>query len=727
LETKGDITVAFKQWKTTIGGRELSVEYGRMAKQSAGSAVVRLGDTVVLVTANGMKTASGGDFFPLTVEFQEKFYSSGKIPGGYLKREGRPADTSVLAARQIDRPIRPLFPKGFLNEVQVIATVLAIDESSPADILGIYGASIALNLSNVPFEGIVAGVKVGYVDGKPVVFPTKEEVERSEIALTVAGSKEAIVMVEGEAKEVSEDLMLEALDEAHKAIKEMCDFQEQILADMGPREKMAFEIVELTDEEKERLESLVDREELKTRMLTEGKKATDKALGEYKENTLNAFLEHCEEEEIKEKGSLAASYYEEILKNVMRRTIIEDKKRSDGRDPYTVRPITCELDVLPRVHGSSLFTRGETQSLGVLTLGSGKDVQYIDSIYESGEKHFMLHYNFPPYSVGEVKRMRGISRREVGHGHLAERSLKAIVPSFDDFPYTIRLVSEILESNGSSSMATICSGSLSLMQAGVPVEKHVAGIAMGMIKEPDETVILTDILGMEDHLGDMDFKVAGTRDGITGFQMDIKVSGISREIMAKALSQAKEGRMHILGIMYDAIDKPNEQLSEYAPVAISFAIPSSSIGEIIGPGGKTIKAMTARFDVKIDLDDEKGKINIYGSNAKKSNAAADYVKTMITPLEDEKTYHGKVTRIEKYGVFIEVAPGKTGLLHVSSMDGYVKDPASKFNLGDELDVIYSKGDTGKIDLRQPGVEKKASNSGNKQRRSPDRRRENNRN
>jgi polyribonucleotide nucleotidyltransferase len=718
--------VAFKQWKTTISGIELSVEHGRMAKQSAGSAVVRLGDTVVLVTANGMKTASGGDFFPLTVEFQEKFYSSGKIPGGYLKREGRPGDTSILAARQIDRPIRPLFPEGFRNEVQVIATVLSIDESNPADILGIFGASMALNLSDIPFEGVVAGVKVGYVDGKPVVFPSEEQLENSLIDLTVAGSKEAIVMVEGEGKEVSEVLMLEALDAAHDAIKQMCDFQEQVVAEIGSKEKMAFEVVDLSDEEKERLEALVDRDELKKRLLTEGKKATEKALGEYKEQILDAFLETYEEDEVGEKAGLAASCYEEILKNIMRRTIIEEKKRSDGRDPYTIRPITCELDILPRVHGSSLFTRGETQSLGIVTLGSGKDVQYIDSIYENAEKNFMLHYNFPPFSVGEVKRLRGVSRREVGHGHLAERSVKAILPTFEDFPYTIRIVSEILESNGSSSMATICSGSLSLMQAGVPVSKHVAGIAMGMIMEEDDTVILSDILGIEDHLGDMDFKVAGTRDGITGFQMDVKVSGISREIMAKALDQAKEGRMHILGLMYDTIATPNETLSEYAPVAISFDIPSSSIGEIIGPGGKTIKAITAEFDVKIDLDDEKGKVNIYGDNAKKSNAAADYIKMMIEPLEDEKTYKGKVTRIEKYGVFVEIAPGKTGLLHVSSMDGYVKDPSAKFKMGDELEVIYSKGDQGKIDLRQPGVEKKKSNSGSRPRRNSDRKRDNNR-
>jgi polyribonucleotide nucleotidyltransferase len=717
--------VAFKQWKLEIAGRDLIVEHGKMARQSAGSAVVRLGDTVVLITANCKKSASGMDFFPLTVEFQEKFYSSGKIPGGFLKREGRPGDTSILAARQIDRPIRPLFPDGFYNEVQLIATVLSIDDDNPADILGILGASLALNLSDIPFEGVVSGVKVGYVDGKPVVFPTEEELEKSEIELTVAGSKEAIVMVEGEAKEAEEELMLEALDVAHEAIKQMCEFQEKIFEEMGPYEKMDYEVLVLSDEEKNKLESFVDKEELKKRMLTEGKKNTEKALGEYKEQVLEQFMEGVEEEEQTLKIRLASEYYEEILKGVMRRSIVEDKKRSDGRDSKTIRPITCETGILPRVHGSALFTRGETQSLGILTLGSGRDVQYIDSIYEESEKNFMLHYNFPPFSVGEVKRMGSTSRREIGHGHLAERSVKSIMPSVEDFPYTVRIVSEILESNGSSSMASICSASLSLMDAGVPVKKHVAGIAMGMIKEPDETVILSDILGMEDHLGDMDFKVAGTRDGITGFQMDVKVSGISREIMSQALNQAKEGRLHILDIMYNTLSQPRENLSEYAPVAISFDIPEESIGEVIGPGGKTIKFITAEFDVKVEIDDEKGKVNIYGDDAKKSNAAADYIHRMLEPLEAGKEYIGKITRIEKYGVFVELAPGKTGLLHVSNMEGYVKDPAAKFNMGDEVKVVCGKVEQGgKIDLREPGAKKKSSSNSDRRGRKPQERRDN---
>ncbi len=479
----------------------------------------------------------------------------------------------------------------------------------------------------------------------------------------------------------------------------------------------------LSEEEKNKLESLVDKQELKERMLTEGKKNTEKALGDYKEHILEQFVAGLEEED-SVKFRLASEHYEEILKRIMRRSIIEDKKRSDGRDPKTIRPITCETGILPRAHGSALFTRGETQSLGILTLGSGRDVQYIDSIYEESEKNFMLHYNFPPFSVGEVKRMIGTSRREIGHGHLAERSVKSIMPTIEEFPYTVRVVSEILESNGSSSMATICSASLALMDAGVPIKKHVAGIAMGMIKEPDDTVILSDILGIEDHLGDMDFKVAGTKEGITGFQMDVKVSGISREILAQALNQAKEGREHILDIMYNTLSQSREKLSEYAPVAISFDIPEESIGEIIGPGGKTIKFITAEYDVKIEIDDEKGKVNIYGSDAKKSNAAAEYIHRMLEPLEPGKEYTGKISRIEKYGVFVEIAPGKIGLLHVSNMEGYVKDPAAKFSLGDEVKVVCGKLEQGgKIDLREPGAKKKSTGNSDRRGRKPTERRD----
>ncbi len=704
--------MAFKQWKYSLCGREFYVENGKMARQSSGSVYIRMGDTVILVNANASKEASKLPFFPLTVEFQEKFYSSGKIPGGFLKREGRPGDTSILAARQIDRPIRPLFPDGYQNEVQIIATVLSIDDDNPADVIGLFGASMALNLSNIPFEGMVSAVKVGYVDGKPVVFPTEEELEKSEIELTVAGSKEAIVMVEGEGKEVSEETMLEALNAAHEVIKEMCGFQEQIMEEVGYPEKMTFEVASLTDEEKARLEGLIDHDELKKRLMTEGKKATERELDDYKQQTMETFFEDYDEEMAKEKKGLASDYYESILKKMMRRSIIEEKKRSDGRSPTDIRNITCEVGLLPRSHGSALFTRGETQSLGIITLGSGQDVQYIDTIYEESEKQFMLHYNFPPYCVGEVKMMRGTSRREVGHGHLAERSVKSIIPDQEEFPYTIRVVSEILESNGSSSMATICSGSLALMDAGAPVKKHVAGIAMGMIKEDDDAVILTDILGMEDHLGDMDFKVAGTRDGITGFQMDIKVSGISSEIMSRALSQAKDARLHILDKMYNTISEPRQELSRYAPVIQSIEIPKDSIGDLIGPGGKTIKMLTSTYDVKIDLDDETGTVTIAGADSEKAQTAIEAIKKMTTPIEAGEKFKGKITRIEKYGVFVELVPGKSGLLHVSNMKDYVKDPQQKFNLGEELEVIVAKTEPGgKFDLKEPGAKKKTPSSG----------------
>ncbi len=714
--------MAFKQWKTEICGRELTVETGKLAKQSAGSAYVRMGDTVVLVVANATKSSKGGDFLPLTVEFMEKYYSAGKIPGGFLKREGRPGDTSILAARQIDRPIRPLFPEGFSNEVQVIATVFSLDEDNPADVLGIMGASMALNFSHIPFDGCVAGVRVAHIDGKPVVFPSAEQLEESAIDLTVAGSKEAIVMVEGEAKEVSEEIMLEALAAAHEVIKKMCEFQEEILGDIDLPEKMEFEVPYLSDEDREIFNSIIDLETLKKCLFTEGKKATEKAISDYKDEVISRFFEKATDEEISEKSMLVNALFEDTLKHTMRRSIIEDKKRSDGRSPTDVRKIVCETGLLPRAHGSALFTRGETQSLGIVTLGSKKDVQFIDTIYEQSDKHFMLHYNFPGFSVGEVKPQRGISRREVGHGHLAERSVKFIIPDNVEFPYAIRVVSEILESNGSSSMATICSGSMALMNAGVPVSKHVAGVAMGMILEADGVEVLTDILGMEDHLGDMDFKVAGTRDGITGFQMDVKVSGISQEIMAKALQQAKDARLHILNLMYDTIAQPNSEMSPYAPVMLKIQIPLNSIGDLIGPGGKTIKGIVKDYGVDLDVEDETGMVYISGENAEKAMLARAYVEGIVRRIEAGEEYNGKITRLEKYGVFVELAPGKVGLLHVSNMVGFVKDPSQTMKIGDRIEIVVGKVESdGKFELRQKGAEEKPDKkegSDRRPRRSP---------
>ncbi|HPE67731.1 MAG TPA: polyribonucleotide nucleotidyltransferase [Thermotogota bacterium] len=696
----------FRQWKRRMFDREFVVEHGKVARQSAGSAYIRAGDTVILVVANAANEPRGGDFLPLTVEFQEKFYSAGKIPGGFLKREGRPGESSILAARQIDRPIRPLFGEGFSNEVQVIATVFSMDPDNPADVLAIMGASLALNLSNIPFEGIVAGVKMGFVDGQPVVFPSEEQLKNSLLDLTVAGTKEAIVMVEGEGKEVDEELMIQALEAAHKAIVELVTLQEEIIAELGIPEKMEYEVPTLSEANRQTLEELIDIPLLEERIFTQGKKARDVAVGEYKKQVMEVFEEklrnlELEEDVFAQQFSLAKAHFEDVMKKRMRRNILEKNRRADSRPTTGIRNIECEIGVLPRTHGSALFTRGETQSLGIVTLGDGSDTQLIDTIYQSDEKAFMLHYNFPPFSVGEVKPMRGVSRREVGHGHLAERSVKFVLPNEEAFPYTIRVVSEILESNGSSSMATICSASLSLMDAGVPISKHVAGVAMGLIKEEDGVAVLTDILGLEDHLGDMDFKVAGTRDGITGFQMDIKVSGISSDIMKQALLQAKEARLHILDLMYSAIPSHREELSPYAPAIVQIQIPYESIGELIGPGGKTIKRITKDFEVNVNVEDDSGKVSISGTDREKVRAALKFVETLTRPIQAGEEFEGKITRVEKYGVFVEMAPGKVGLLHASNMGRRVPDATKEFKIGDTMKVyVASVDENGKYDLKK---------------------------
>ncbi len=691
----------YKTWDREMFGKHFHVELGRVAKQSAGSAYVQMGDTVVLVVANVSTETKEGDFFPLMVEFQEKYYAAGKIPGGFLKREGRSGESSILAARLMDRPIRPLFPEGFYNEVQIIANVFSLDNDSPADVLGILGESIALNTSVIPFHGIVAGVRVGYLEGKPVLFPTEEQFEESAIDLVVAGTKEAILMVEGEAKEAEEPMLLEALQAAHEAIGKLCDFQAEIFAELGAPEKMPFAVPSLSEEEAKQLTGLIDPPSLEEKLFLFGKKDRENALAQYKKEVLQAFSQSLSEEEQEKKMRLADTLYEETLRHMMRRFIIEKRKRVDGRAPEDIRKILCETGILPRTHGSALFTRGETQSLGIVTLGGPDDAQMIDTIYQQGDKSFMLHYNFPAFSVGEIKPLRGLSRREVGHGHLAERSVKFTLPSLEEFPYTVRVVSEILESNGSSSMASICSASLALMDAGVPVKKHVAGVAMGMIFEEDGVEVLSDINGMEDHLGDMDFKVAGTRDGVTGFQMDIKVGGISQEIMKKALDQAKLARLHILNLMNGAISEHRPEVSPYAPMIVSIDIPTESIGELIGPGGKTIKRLTKDFEVDIDVDDLTGKVSISGVDREKTNLAYQYVKNMSTPLVIGEKYDGIVTRVEKYGVFVEIAPGKVGLLHTSNMGENVRDATTVMKIGDPVQVVIGKIEpTGKLDLKR---------------------------
>jgi polyribonucleotide nucleotidyltransferase len=624
---------------------------------------------------------------PLTVEFQERFYAAGKIPGGFVKREGKPSEAAILSARTIDRPIRPLFPKHLRNEVQVVVTVLSADPTNPPDVVGVMAASLALNLSDIPFNGLVAAVRVGLVDGQIVFFPTEEELERSSLDIVVAGTADAITMVEGEAREVSEEQMVEVLFKAHDAIREIVEFEQDILSEFSVS-KVQIEEVKLPEDLERDFLALVDANELRNRLLTQGKKARAQAIGEYYESIVEQLKQKYPEELLNQYAVQLKDLYEELMKHRMRRIIVEEGIRLDLRGPKDIRPITCEIGLLPRVHGSALFTRGETQSLGIVTLGAPMDEQIVDTILEEGTKRFMLHYNFPPFCTGEVKPLRGPSRREIGHGHLAERALKFVLPDEDEFPYTIRVVSEILESNGSSSMATVCSGSLALMDTGVPVKKHVAGVAMGLILEPDAAVVLTDIMGAEDHWGDMDFKVAGTRDGITAFQMDCKVSGVSRELLYRALMQAKEARMFVLDKMYSTIDKPKSSLSTYAPVIKTTVIDPMKVGEVIGPGGRVIKGIIKEFDVQISVDDETGRVSVIGNNGQKVDAAIKRISEIVKEIAVGDVFEGKVTRIEPFGVFLEVGAGKIGLLHQSKILSNMKS----LKIGDTLKVKVSNID-----------------------------------
>ncbi|MCX7812885.1 MAG: polyribonucleotide nucleotidyltransferase [Pseudothermotoga sp.] len=671
-----------KYWHRTILGKEFYVEHGRLAKQANGAILARIGDTTVLATAvMSDQVTEGVDFVPLTVEFQERFYAAGKIPGGFIKREGKPSEAAILSARTIDRPIRPLFPKHLRNEVQVIVTVISADPVNPPDVVGVMAASLALNVSDIPFNGVVAAVRVGLIDGEVIFFPTDEQIERSLIDIVVAGTADAITMVEGEAKEVSEEQMIEVLFKAHDAIKKIVEFEQDIISEFNVS-KVQIEEKKLPEEIEKDFLSLIDEAELRKRLLTQGKRARAQAIGEYYESIVNRLKEKYAEELLNQYIIQLKDLYEEKMKHRMRRIIVEEGIRLDLRGPKDIRPISCEIGLLPRVHGSALFTRGETQSLGIVTLGAPMDEQIIDTILEEGTKRFMLHYNFPPFCTGEVKPLRGPSRREIGHGHLAERALKFVLPSEDEFPYTIRVVSEILESNGSSSMATVCSGSLALMDAGVPVKKHVAGVAMGLIIEPDSEVVLTDIMGAEDHWGDMDFKVAGTKDGITAFQMDCKVSGVSRELLYRALNQAKEARLFVLEKMYNTIDKPRSSLSVYAPIIKTTVVDPTRVGEIIGPGGRVIKGIIKEFDVQISVDDETGRVSVIGNSEQKVDSAINKINEIVRDIAVGDIFEGKITRIEPFGVFLEVGPGKIGLLHQSKIASNIKT----LKIGDTLKV-----------------------------------------
>jgi len=677
----------------TLGGREFSIETGRMAKQAQGSVVVQYGDTMVLVTAvSDFIKPMNQDFFPLMVDYRERTYAAGKIPGGFFKREGRPSEKEILTSRLIDRPIRPLFAEGFFSDTQIIATVISGDQENPGDILGITGASMALSISKIPFLGPIAGVRVGRINGDYILNPTMTQMEESDIEIIVAGSEESIVMVEGESKEISEDDLVGALEFGHKAIIELIQFQKEIINEVNPVkvETQAAEIpAGLLETIRSKTEPQLDEWH---EMALKSKHTRSEAIT----NFTKALVEELEEE-YPEQGKIIKNEVDEILKKEIRRYIIEKQVRQDGRGLKDIRPITCEIGVLPRAHGSALFTRGETQSLGSVTLGTKMDEQIIDDIdREEYKKRFMLHYNFPPFSVGEVRPIRGTGRREVGHGNLAERSLKTLLPDEVDFPYTVRIVSDILESNGSSSMASVCAGSLSLMDAGVPIKKTVAGIAMGLIKEEDKVYVLSDILGAEDHYGDMDFKVTGTKDGINAIQMDLKVAGISTAIMREALEQAREGRYHIIDIMEQTISECRPDISKYAPKMTTVQIPVDMIGELIGPGGKNIKAIQADSGATVEINED-GTVFISAVNTESSDIAVKAIKAMMEQPEEGKTYTDcAVKRIENYGAFVEILPGKEGLLHVSEIAWErTNDVNDVLKIGDKITVLLKK-------ISQPG-------------------------
>ncbi len=684
------------QEKTVINGKEYIIETGKVAKQANGAVLVRYGDTVVLVTAVAAEEPKEDiDFFPLTVEFEEKFYAAGKIPGGFIKREGKPGEKAILSARLIDRPIRPLFPEGYRNEVQIIATVLSVDQENPPDILGITGASAALTISDIPFEGPIAGVRIGYRDGKYLVNPTSEELDDSLLDIVVAGSKDAITMVEAGAKEVSEEVIVGALELAQREIVKLVELQERLREKVG-KEKASFEPPDLSSVTKKIEEEAL--EDIRISLITKEKKEREKKLSLIKK-TLKE--KHEEDEEFLKYLNDA---FEKIIKSEVRRLISNEKKRVDGRGLEDIRPISCEVGVLPRTHGSALFTRGQTQALVITTLGATEDEQIVDDITEEENKKFMLHYNFPPFSVGEIRPRRGPGRREIGHGALAERAIKAVLPPEEEFPYTIRVVSEILESNGSSSMATVCGATMSLMDAGVGITKPVSGIAMGLIKEAGEFFILTDILGFEDHYGDMDFKVAGTRDGITALQMDIKISGISSDIMRKALNQAKKARLFILDKMAETIDKPRESLSPYAPRIEVLTISANKIGDLIGPGGKNIKRIIEETGVKINIEPD-GKVYVFSTNEGAFDKAREMIETLTREAKVGENYLGKVTRITNFGAFVEIFPGKEGLVHISNLSTRrVKNVKDVVNVGDKILVkVINIDDTGRVNLSRKAV------------------------
>lgn len=676
-----------------IGGKIFSIETGRFAKQANGAVMVRYADTMVLVTAVAAEEAKEDqDFFPLQVEYREKTSAAGKFPGGYIKREGRPSEKEILSSRLIDRPIRPLFPDYYKNETQVIAFVFSHDGENDADVLAAVGASAALTISDIPFDGPAAEVRVGRVNGEFIINPTMQQLKESDMELVVAGSSDSIMMVEGESKEISETDLLNALKFAHEEIKKLIQIQIELRAEAGkPKKEIASAVIDETLKKE-----VYDLAYAKFKEIVYSVLAKEERSARNKE--LAAFVNESLKEKYPEQEKVIAGLLHDMEKELMRGRILSEGIRLDGRNTKQIRPITIELGVLPRTHGSALFTRGETQSLTTVTLGTKNDEQIIDGLADEYSKKFMLHYNFPPFSVGEVGKMSGVGRREIGHGNLAERALKMLMPPENIFPYTVRVISDILESNGSSSMATVCAGSLGLMDAGVPLSKPCAGIAMGLVKEDQQYAILSDILGNEDHLGDMDFKVAGTTDGITAFQMDIKIKGISFEIMEKALAQAKDGRFHILGIMSENINQPRESLSPYAPRLITMKVEQDQIGLIIGPGGKTIQGMQRQFGVDINIDDD-GTINIASPNRESATKCKEHIKKLTATPEVGEVYDGVITKIMDFGAFVEILPGKEGLLHISQIDNKrVNKVTDYFKEGDKVTVKLVKIENGKFSL-----------------------------
>ena len=689
-----------KVFEFDFRGKKLVVEHGEVAKQADGAVLVRYGDTVILSTAVVSKTANVlSDFFPLMVLYNEKLYAVGKIPGGFIKREGRPTEKGTLAARMIDRPMRPMFPEDFKNEVQIVNTVLSVDPDYSPELTAMFGSSLSTCISKIPFDGPISGVKVGYVDNEFIINPTPDELEKSELDLTVAGTKYAINMVEAGAKQVSEDLMLKALMFGHEAIKELVAFQEEIIAEIGEA-KMEYEVLELTDELRSEVRSLAEKD-LSDALRIKDKLEKYARIDEIKERVVEKYTSEFEdklkEKELVELVTKVKLILEEIEYEIFRQIVVKEKTRADGRRMDEIRPLSTDIDLLPRTHGSALFTRGQTQALAITTLGALGEHQILDGLDMETEKRFMLHYNFPAFSVGETGRYGAPGRREIGHGALGERALLQVMPSEEEFPYTVRVVSEVLESNGSSSQATICAGCMSLMAAGVPIKAPVAGIAMGLITSGDDYTILTDIQGMEDHLGDMDFKVAGTKDGITALQMDIKIKGITENILKEALAQAKKARFEILDVITKQIAEPRKEVSKYAPKTEIFFIKPEKIKDVIGRGGEMITkiicdssnvtAVTDINAVKVDLEDD-GRVTIYHSDKDIIEKTKQMILDAVKEVEEGKIYPAKVVKIEDFGCFVQVWPGCEGLVHISELaHERVKKTDDVVKLGDEILVM----------------------------------------